>query len=177
MPKTLRGRLLAAIFSAGFAGAAAAPACAETLADALSLAYQTNPNLLAQRASQRALDETYLQARAGYRPQLSFTGDSYWLETRTPKAARGTLIDTNGDGIPDTFVPATGSGIARYNTGTVGLNLDQPLWTGGRTAAAVSAAEADILSGRESLRRVESQVMLAVIQSYADVRRDQEGVR
>jgi outer membrane protein len=177
MPKTLRGRLLAAIFTAGFAGAAAAPAGAETLADALSLAYQTNPNLLAQRATQRALDETYVQARAGYRPQLSFSGDSYWIETRTPASARGTAIDTNGDGIPDTVVPATGSGIARINSGTAGLNLDQPLWTGGRTAAAVSAAEADILSGQESLRRVESQVMLAVIQAYADVRRDQEGVR
>jgi outer membrane protein len=177
MSKTLRGRLLAAIFTAGVAGGFAVSASAETLADAIALAYGTNPNLLAQRASQRALDETYVQARAGFRPQLSLSADSYWLDTRTPKAARGTVIDTNGDGIPDTFVPATGSGISRLNNGTVGLNLTQPLWTGGRTSAAISAAEADILSGRENLRRVEAQVMLLVIQYYADVRRDQEGVR
>ena len=177
MSKTLRGRLLAAIFTAGITGAFAAPACSETLADAIALAYDTNPNLLAQRATQRSLDETYVQARAGFRPQLSFSGDSYWIETRAPKAARGTLIDTNGDGIPDTFVPATGSGVSRTNSGTIGLNFSQPIWNGGRTATAVSAAEADILSGRETLRRVESQVMLIVVQSYADVRRDQEGVR
>ena len=63
------------------------------------------------------------------------------------------------------------------NNATIGLNLDQPLWTGGRTSSAVSAAEADILSGRETLRRVESQVMLSVIQAYVDVRRDQDAVR
>src|SRR5262249_39238359 len=56
-------------------------------------------------------------------------------------------------------------------------SLAPPTWAGGRTAAAVSAAEADILSGREGLRRVESQVILTVIQSYVDVQRDQEAVR
>ena len=66
MSKSLRGRLLAAIFTTGLsgglavglAGAMAAPARAETLADAIALAYETNPTLQAQRASQRALDET-----------------------------------------------------------------------------------------------------------------------
>jgi outer membrane protein len=57
MSKSLRGRLLAAVFTAGVAGAFAAPALAETLADAIALAYETNPTLQAQRANQRALDE------------------------------------------------------------------------------------------------------------------------
>ncbi|THD58094.1 TolC family outer membrane protein [Phenylobacterium sp.] len=173
MSMTLRGRLLAAIFSAGAAGAMAAPACAETLADALSLAYQTNPNLLAQRATQRALDETYVQARTGYRPTLNFSTEAAYLETRTPHAAGGGLIDTNGDGIPD----AVGKGISRSNSAFIGLDLSQPLWNGGRTATAVSAAESDILSGQETLRRVESQVMLQVVQAYLDVRRDQDAMR
>ncbi|HEY2753774.1 TolC family outer membrane protein [Phenylobacterium sp.] len=177
MSKTLRGSLLAAAFGAGVAATFAAPACAETLADAIALAYDNNPTLQAQRATQRALDENYVQARSGWRPQVSLQGSASYLETRTPKAARGTLIDTNGDGIPDTFAPITGSGTQESNSGTVGFNLSQPLWTGGRTAAAVSAAEGDILSGRETLRRVESQVLLTVIQAYVDVRRDQEGVR
>jgi outer membrane protein len=177
MSKTFRGCLLAAIFSAGAVGAYAAPACAETLADAIALAYETNPNLQAQRASQRALDETYIQARSGFRPQLSFSSQAIFDEFRTPAAARRQGIDTNGDGIPDTFAPATGSGVQTANSGEVGLNFSQPIWTGGRTASAVSAAEADILSGAESLRRVEGQVMLAVIQAFVDVRRDQDGVR
>jgi outer membrane protein len=177
MSKTLRGRLLAAIFCAGAAAAYSAPASAETLADAIALAYDTNPNLQAQRSTQRALDETYVQARTGFRPQLSLSSQAIFDEFRTPKAARTQGIDTNGDGIPDIFLPAKGSGIQRTNSGQIGLNFSQPIWTGGRTAAAVSASEADILSGRETLRRVEAQVMLAVIQAFVDVRRDQEGVR
>ena len=122
---------------------------------------------------QRALDETYVQARSGFRPQLSFQGSATYLQTRTPHAAGGGLIDTNGDGIPD----AVGRGITESNSAFAGLSLTQPIWNGGRTASQVSAAEADILSGRESLRRVESQVMLQVIQAYVDVRRDQESVQ
>jgi outer membrane protein len=173
MTMSFRGHLLAAVFTAGFTAAAAAPASAETLSDAIALAYETNPNLQAQRATQRALDENYVQARAGWRPQLSASMSATWIETRTPHAAGGGLIDTNGDGIPD----AVGRGVIQRNSAFPALNLTQPIWTGGRTAAAVSAAEADILSGRESLRRIESQVILAVIQAYVDVRRDQESVR
>ena len=173
MSKTLRGRLLAAIFTAGVAGAFAAPACAETLADAIALAYDSNPNLLAQRSAQRALDENYVQARSGYRPQLTFQAQASYEQIRTPHAAGGGLIDTNGDGVPD----AVGRGITANNSAFTGLSLTQPIWNGGRTASQVSAAEADILSGRENLRRVESQVMLQVIQAYVDVRRDQESVQ
>jgi outer membrane protein len=177
MSKNLRGRLLAAIFCAGVAGAYAAPVCAETLADAIALAYETNPNLLAQRASQRALDESYVQARSGWRPQLSLQGSAAFTQFAAPRVARSQLIDTNGDGVPDTALPTRGDGVSYINSGSAGLNLSQPIWTGGRTAAAVSAAEADILSGRESLRRIEAQVMLSVVQAYVDVRRDQESVR
>ncbi|WP_372786194.1 TolC family outer membrane protein [Phenylobacterium sp.] len=177
MSKSLRGRLLAAIFSAGVAGAFAAPACAETLADAIALAYDTNPSLQAQRATQRSLDENYVQARSGWRPQISLQGAAAFTEFASPSAARTQAIDTNGDGVPDTVLPLQGDGRNFINSGSLGLNLSQPIWTGGRTAAAVSAAEGDILSGRETLRRVESQVLLTVVQAYVDVRRDQEGVR
>ena len=177
MSKSLRGHLLTAVFTVGFASGVAAPALAETLADAISLAYETNPTLQAQRATQRALDETYVQARSGWRPTLSLQGSDNFLTIATPRAARGPVIDTNGDGIPDTTIPATGSGIRRTNSGTVGFSLSQPIWTGGRVAAAVSAAEADVLAGRETLRRIEAQVILTVVQAYVDVRRDQDSVR
>src|SRR6185312_14834532 len=121
--------------------------------------------------------ENYVQARSGFRPQLSLQSAAIFDEFRTPRAARQVGIDTNGDGIPDTFAPVKGDGIQRANSGNIGLNFSQPIWTGGRVAAAVSAAQGDILSGRETLRRVESQVLLTVIQAYVDVRRDQEGLR
>ena len=165
-----RGALLAAVYSAGLALAVAAPASAETLAEAIALAYDSNPTLQAQRATQRALDENWVQARAGYRPSAQVQGTANYSELRVPAEARA--IDRNNDGIPD-----EGSGISENNSAGATLSLSQPIYTGGRVAAAVSAAEADILAGREQLRRTEASVMQAVIQAYADVRRDQEALR
>ena len=108
MLNSRRGGLLAAVCSAGLiCGLTAGPAAAETLADAIALAYDSNPTLQAQRASQRALDENYVQARSGYRPSLTATAGATYQEVRTPAAARGLTIDTNGDGIAD----ARGAGI------------------------------------------------------------------
>src|SRR6476620_8473387 len=49
----------------------AAPAAhGESLPEALTKAYQTNPQLNAERARQRATDENVPQALSGYRPQI-----------------------------------------------------------------------------------------------------------
>src|SRR5205814_5349722 len=52
----------------------AACAQAQTLTDALAEAYNTNPQLLAQRALLRATDEQVPQALSFWRPQVTFTG-------------------------------------------------------------------------------------------------------
>jgi outer membrane protein len=136
----------------GLASAALAGAAwADTLPDAIALAYQSNPTLQSQRAQLRALDESYVQARAGFRPQASvqLQGDY-----------------ANG---PSTF----GAGIL---TDAAALNVSQPLYTGGLTSAQVRAAQADIQSGRQRLRQVEAGVLQSVIQAYVDVRRDQQAL-
>src|ERR1700732_2828290 len=46
----------------------------QTLTDALAEAYNTNPQLLAQRALLRATDEQVPQALSFWRPQVTFTG-------------------------------------------------------------------------------------------------------
>ena len=167
-----RGGLLAAVCSAGLiCGVAAGPAAAETLADAIALAYDSNPTLQAQRATQRALDETWVQARSGYRPTLSASVQANYQQSKVP-GARG-LVDTNGDGIPDTLASRS---FSESNSGSGLFTFSQPIYTGGRVAAAMNAAEADILTGRENLRRVEAQVVGAVLQAYVDVRRDQEAL-
>ncbi|WP_031335173.1 TolC family protein, partial [Rhodopseudomonas sp. B29] len=51
----------------------AAPALADSLSEALVKAYQTNPQLNAERARQRATDENVPQQLAGYRPQIVAT--------------------------------------------------------------------------------------------------------
>jgi len=164
--------MFAAACSAGLiCGLAAGPVAAETLADAIALAYDSNPSLQAQRATQRALDENWIQARSGYRPSLSATVQAQYSESRTP-GGRG-IVDTNGDGIPDTVVSTS---IQTSNFGEAGFSFNQPLYTGGRVGAAMNAAEADILTGRENLRRVEAQTVGSVIQAYVDVRRDQEAL-
>lgn len=112
------------------------------------MAYQSSPTLQYQRSQQRITDETYVQARAGYRPQVT----------------------VNATGQRDDFQRQTANTAQAYVTAT------QPIYTGGRTAAAVGAAEADILSGRETLRRAEAQVLQSVVQAYADVLRDQQAV-
>jgi outer membrane protein len=160
MSKSLRGRLLAAIFSAGAVAGLAAPAAAETLADALAAAYDTNPTLQAQRATQRALDENYVQARSGWRPTLGASASFAYQEIRTPAGARSIFT----------------APIQEDNSYSAQLTFTQPIWTGGRVAAAVSAAQSDVMQGRENLRRVESQVMAQVIQAYADVRRDEQSL-
>ncbi len=147
-----RTRALASVAVIAVITGMGAPAWAETLKDALALAYQTNPSLLAQRANQRALDESIVQARAGLRPSLDVS-----------VSANYTRDYSNAPfGNPDN------------DTGGASIGLSQTLWSGGRIGHGISAAEANILAGRENLRDIEQTVLASVIQAYADVIRDGE---
>ena len=130
-------------------------ASATTLADAVAQAYRSNPTLQIQRSQLRALDEEYVQAFAAYRPTLSIgaTGQYQYERER-----------------PSVGAPAIG---LSSNAITTGISGTQILYNGGRTAAQVSAAEADILSGREQLCYVEGNTILGVVTAYAAVLRDQ----
>ena len=131
--------------------APAVAAHAESLADALAIAYQSNPTLQSQRALQRQLDETYVQARAALRPTASAAASSGYSET-----------------------PAVTGAITRRDAAGVTLSVSQPVYTGGRAATAIDAAEATVLAGRQNLRTIEQTVLQSVIQAYQDVLRDQQ---
>jgi outer membrane protein len=139
---------------------AASPVLAETLADAIVLTYQSNPTLQSGRAQLKALNETYVQAKAGWRPSVSVQVAGQYLKSQSPDGFGG-KTDTES------------------NTGQASLTVSQPIYTGGRTATEVRATEADILAGREQLRALEDGTLQAVIQAYADVLRDQHilGIR
>ena len=185
---------------AGACMALAAPARAETLAEAIALAYQTNPTLLAQRATQRALDETYVQARAGWRPTVQLSGEAYYQHTdfgrgslgATPQTAGlstgasesgGTLAGAGGTTTGTGSTGATGAAsitstlvggsAADFNSGSGQIAAVQPLYTGGRVAAEVRAADAGVRAGRQALRLAEITVLQQVVAAYVDVRRDQ----
>ena len=133
----------------------AAAASAESLADAVSLAYQTNPTLQAERAQLRATDEEYVQAESGLRPQVSGSG-SYTYSSQQVSETGTPSFNAAGPGE---------SGV---------VQVTQPIYTGGKASAQINAAQADIIAERENLRRTEQSVLQSVIGAYLDVRRDQE---
>lgn len=137
------------------AGCGAAAASAETLGDAIALAYQTNPTLQAERAQLRATDEEYVQAEAGLRPTVNGSG-SYSYQNQ----------QVSETGTPGFNVSGGGESGA--------ISVSQPLYTGGRASAQIDAAQADIIAERENLRRTEQGVLQSVIGAYLDVRRDAE---
>lgn len=131
---------------------AVAPAAhAESLADIVAYAYETNPGIQSQRAALRALDESYVQARSQYGLQLSATaGDTSEELRRRSVGAKADAETTN-----------------------VGLTATQPIYTGGRVALRLNEVEANIRSGREQLRRAELDLIQRVVGAYVSVRRDE----
>ena len=142
-------------FAAPGGAAPGSAARADTLADAITLAYETNPTLLSQRAALRAVDEDLVEAQSGLRPTASLSGEAYAVRLQDP--AQGLF----------------GPGPDRNNSGELLLTLTQPLYTGGRTTNERRVAIATIKAGIETLRATEASVFLSVIQAYVDVRRDQ----
>jgi outer membrane protein len=123
---------------------------AESLPDALAKAYQTNPQLNAERARQRAADENVPQALAGYRPQI-VAGLSAGLQ-----AVRNLLPDNTIQG-------------ATLKPWIIGVTVTQTLFNGFKTANSVRVAELQVRSGREALRNVGQGVLLDAVTVYTNV--------
>src|SRR6476620_3178948 len=119
----------------------AAPAArGEGLPEALAKAYQTNPQLNAERARQRATDENVPQALSGYRPQIVAS------------------LSAGLQAVRD-LLPANTIQSATLKPWTVGLTVTQTLFNGFKTANSVSVAELQVRSGREALRNVGQGVL------------------
>ncbi|WP_456669582.1 TolC family outer membrane protein [Bradyrhizobium sp. USDA 3240] len=123
---------------------------AESLPEALVKAYQTNPQLNAERARQRATDENVPQALAGYRPQIT-AGLSLGLQ-----AVR--------DQLPGNVIQS-----ATLKPWQIGVTVTQTLFNGFKTANSVRVAELQVQSGREALRNVGQGVLLDAVTAYTNV--------
>src|SRR5215467_11437414 len=109
--------LCSALFAPGSAGA-------QTLTQALAEAYNTNPQLLAQRAVLRATDEQVPQALANWRPTVNFTGQVGGTRSAFIAGSTGRATPPGGLGVYSTF----------YQN-SLNLQLSQPIYRGGRTVA------------------------------------------
>ena len=141
------------------------PALADTIEAALVRAYQSNPQLNAQRAQVRSTDENVPQALSGYRPKVAVTASAGYQYTDTLLNSGGTNI--NG-------APVV---ISSINHGTnaprsAGLTVTQTLFNGNQTANKTRAAESQVSGAREALRFLEESVLLSAATVYMDYLRD-----
>ena len=125
-------------------------AFAESLPEALAKAYQSNPQLNAERARQRATDENVPQALAGYRPQIV--------------ASLSAGLQAVRNLLPDNMVQS-----ATLKPWQIGVTVTQTLFNGFKTANSVRVAELQVQSGREALRNTGQGVLLDAVTAYSNV--------
>ena len=129
---------------------ATTPVQAETLRDALTKAYNTNPTLTGARAGQRATDEAVPIAKAQGRPDAAATA-SY----------------------TELFPRSDGTNFSPDRLFSGGINLSVPIYTGGAVKNGILAAENRVEAGQAGLRATESAIFSAVVGTYMDVIRDE----
>jgi outer membrane protein len=132
----------------------AAPEPTETLREAMAKAYNTNPDIGAERANLRATDENVPIARAAGLPGLS-SNSSY------------------SESVQDTAPSVASPG----RSARAGLDLSVPIFNGGAVRNSVRAAETRVEAGRANLRGAEADLFTSVVAAYMDVIRDESIVR
>jgi outer membrane protein len=129
--------------------AVSAPARAETMQEALALAYANNPALQAERAKLRSVDEGVPEALSGWRPSASAQANT---------------------GISHQAFDTTSGNLKPAD---IGVTLSQPVYRGGRTVATTKQAEENVLQERAQLTDTEQTVLVNAATSYLDVLQDQ----
>ena len=133
------------------------PAHGQSLQEALSEAYRSNPTLQAQRAELRSIDEGVAQALSNWRPTITYTGQY----GRNRVDSQSGFFSSRQLRRPESH----------------NITIEQPLFRGGRTIADTSRAENQVLAARSSLKSIEQDVLLDAARAYMDVFRDQAVVR
>ena len=125
-------------------------AWADSLMDALTKAYAGNPNLAAEQANLRSVDENRPQAVALRRPTITGQADGGVQVQNTQELGKQTLY------------PYSAS-----------IGVTQPLWTGGRADAAIEQADYQIKAERANLLNEEETILLQAATAYFDVYNNQ----
>ena len=133
----------------------ATPASAQSIFEALSETYRSNPTLQAERAYLRAVDENVAIARSGYRPTLALTGG---------------YNEADNDIDSDSSYGRVGGGDT--TTKSMAAKVSQPLFNGFSTVNSVKAADQAVRAEQNNLYNVEQDVFLSASTAYLDVVRD-----
>ncbi|MCJ9430236.1 TolC family outer membrane protein [Kordiimonas marina] len=141
-------------------------ASAETLQDALAAAYESNPQLLAQRAALRATDENVSTAKSAFLPNLSGT----YTHTRDHSSLTGPSQQQDGS------IAITTQG-ANSRSDDYSITARQNIFNGFQDRNAVKSAKSGIMAGRAQLLSVEQQVLLQAVTAYMNVVRDEAVVK
>lgn len=123
---------------------------AETLEEALAAAYESNPQLMAQRAALRGIDEGISRAKSGFLPSLS---GSYSYSEGDVKVGNTPSVSTSRE--------------------SLGLEANLNLFRGFQDRNAVRSARSSVMAGRAQLQSVEQQVLLDAVSAYMNVVRDE----
>jgi outer membrane protein len=130
-------------------------AAADTLQDALVKAYQSNPQLLAERANLRATDEEVAQAIAQWRPRVTLNADYSKIHS-----------EAKTDGVPAKL-------LTRSEPWGADVTATQTVFAGGRILAQRRQADANVNAGRARLHSTEQTVFLNTISAYMNAVRDE----
>ncbi len=125
-------------------------ASAQSLTDALALAYSNSADLNAARSTARATDEGVGIAKSLQRPRINGTTSFGYQD-----------LSFNKGGTPQ--------GVISTHPATVGVTLVQPLFTGFQAESKIKAAESSVLAQRELTRDTEQTVLLNAATAYMNV--------
>lgn len=122
----------------------------ETLADALTYAYEHSGLLQQNRALLRAADEDVALAVSATLPVINWSATASYTRPQLP----GTQLIT----------------------GNAQISGELTLYDGGASQFAIDAQKELVLGTRQSLRNIEQQVLLRAVEAYMNVRRNVEFV-
>lgn len=143
------------VFLAAFLSVLATGLSADDFSGALARAYASNPDLGIARSQMSATDEGVALALAARRPSavaFAMGGRAVFKEwpyspTDKPSALRE----------------------FHYKQTNTGINMSQPLYSGGGLDAQLEGSEAKVLATRATLQQSEQQVLLAAAAAYLDL--------
>ncbi|HBS35061.1 MAG TPA: hypothetical protein DEA50_08295 [Parvularcula sp.] len=137
----------------------AAGAAAQTLDEALALAYSTNPQINAERAQLDAVKEGIAQARAGGLPQIT-------------ASAGYEKVDSDQSVNSELFSAGAGERSFKLNTATADVRGEQQIFAGLRNVNAIRQARARAKAGGAQLFLVEQDILVQAATAYFGVVRD-----